>query len=233
MENLYQPVDFGGQDVEPVGRYAARTFGWMGLGLMTTFVVMFGCFFSGVTIALFQIPAIPLILLIAELAVVIALSARVKKLSVGAARGLFFAYAVLNGVVFSTYLAMYDLLSLVFVFGMTALYFGVMAAVGYFTKVDLSGLRPVLVGGLVFLLVFWVVTGFMGIAQFDRILCIGGSALFLAFTAYDTQKIKAYHTAFSGAPEMLAKASIIAALELYLDFINLFLYILRLLGKRK
>ena len=160
------------------------------------------------------------------------LSARLHKLSIGAARGLFFAYAVLNGITFSAVFFAYDVQILLTVFALTSLYFGVLAAYGWFTKRDLSGLRPILTAGLIFLLVFWLISMFLPLSGFDRIICFVGLAVFMGLTAYDTQKIKQLHAAFEGDYEMSKKASIFAALQLYLDFINIFLYILRLLGRR-
>ena len=116
-------------------------------------------------------------------------------------------------------------------FGVTSLYFGVMAGVGYFTKVDLSRLQPLLIGGLILIIVLNVLGIFFGFGGMERLLGFAGVALFLGFTAYDTQKIKALHAAYSHDPSMLARVSIFAALQLYLDFINLFLYILRLFNR--
>lgn len=221
--------------VETVGRYTAKTFLWMFFGLAVTFAVaIMGYATDLVYLMLVSVPGIHVGLLVAELVVVLVLSARVHKISVTAARGLFIAYAVLNGVVFSVYFYLFDMMSLILVFGATSLYFGAMALFGYTTKLDLSRLRTVLVGGLIFLIIMGVASLFIPwMETLDRIVCLVGIVIFLAFTAYDTQKIKTYHAAFSGDPAMLAKASIISALELYLDFVNLFLYLLRFLGRRK
>lgn len=220
------------QPVEPISTYTAKTFGWMFLGTLTTFAVAMAMIFSGGIWTLFSIPAMPFILLIAEMGVVIYLSARISSLSVGTARGLFFAYAVLNGIVFSTVFVAYGLWSALLAFLSASLYFGIMAAVGYYTKADLSGMRPILFSGLIFLVIFWVAGIFLNLGAFERIVCLIGVGIFLGFTAYDTQKIKAYHGAYCNDPEMAKKASIYAALQLYLDFVNLFLYIIRIIGKR-
>ena len=217
---------------EPLKTYMAKTFGWMFLGLATTFAVMVAAYLSGAVVLLLNYPAM-MILLAAELITVIGLSARIGKLSIGAARGMFFLYAVLNGLVFSTYFLYFNATSLVFAFGVTGLYFGVMALVGYFTKVDLSRLQPILIGGLILLIVFNLLGMFFGFGGMERLLCFVGVAIFLGFTAYDVQKIKAMHAAYSHDTAMLARASILSALQLYLDFINLFLYILRLFGNRE
>lgn len=215
---------------ESLKRYTAKTFGWMTLGLALTFAVMVGSYASGLVQYMLSVPAL-MVLAGAELATVLILSARIGKLSVGAARGLFFFYAVLNGLVFSTYFLYFQVTSLIFAFGVTALYFGIMAGVGYFTKVDLSRLRTILIGGLILLIVFNFAGIFLGFGGMERLLCFAGVAVFLGFTAYDTQKIKALHAAFSHDPAMLARASIMSALQLYLDFVNLFLYILRLFDR--
>lgn len=219
---------------ESVGVYTAKTFLWMFAGLLVTFLTAIGLVVSGLIVAVFSIPSVLMVLFVAEVAVVLGLSARINKMSVGAARALFFTYAVLNGIVFSVYLLYYDVFSLILVFGATALYFGGMALFGWVTKADLSRIRNILVGGLIFLIVFGLLSMFIpALGAFERVLCLVGIAVFLAFTAYDTQKIKAYYAAYQGDDLMLKKASIFSALQLYLDFINLFLYLLRFLGRRR
>lgn len=228
-----QPYSASLNQTESVGRYTAKTFAWMFAGLMLTFLIAFFGYATGAVIYVFAVPYLYLILGIAEILLVIFLSARIEKMSVGAARALFFTYAALNGVVFSAYFLIYLTADLILVFGATALFFGTMALIGYFTKADLSRLRNFLIGGLVFLLVFWIFAMFINLDQFSTIACTIGVFIFLVFTAYDTQKIRAYHAHYSQNPDMLAKASIFSALELYLDFINLFLYLLRLLGRNR
>lgn len=222
----------GGQ-METLGQYTAKTFLWMFLGLMVTFGVGLALFMSQAVFIIFSIPSFPFILLIAEVGVVLFLTARLHKLSLGAARGLFLLYAVLNGVVISSLLLAYGLANAVYVFALTAVYFGAMGAYGYFTKADLSRLRPILFSGLIFLIVMWFVTGFMNIAGMDRIVCLVGIAVFLGFTAYDTNKLRSFYQYYSQDPALLSKASVYFALQLYLDFINLFLYLLRFLGSKK
>lgn len=222
----FEPV----AQAESVRRFTAKTFGWMTLGLALTFAVMVGSYTSGIVTYMLSIPMM-MVLAGVELATVLTLSARISKLSVGAARGLFFFYAVLNGLVFSTYFLYFQVTSLIFAFGVAALYFGVMAAVGYFTKVDLSRLRTILIGGLILLIALNFIGIFLGFGGMERLLCFAGVAVFLGFTAYDLQKIKAMHAAFSHDSAMLARIAILSALQLYLDFVNLFLSILRLLDR--
>ena len=221
------------QEYERLNRYTAKTFGWMFAGLLVTFLVAMTAYMTGLVWYVFAIPYAVLVLGIAEVAVVLYMSARINKVSVGTARALFLTYSVLNGVVFSAYFLIYELPSMVFIFGATALFFGIMAAVGYTTRADLSNLRNFLLGGLVFLLVFWVAAMFINLERFEIVACTVGIFIFLVFTAYDTQKIRAYHQVYAQDPQMARKASIFSALQLYLDFINLFIYLLRVLGRRK
>lgn len=228
MTQGYDPQSFGIRR-ESVSTYTAKTFGWMFLGLLTTFAISLTMYFTGAVNLLYQ-GYLPFLLLLAELGVVIYLSARLHKLSIGMARVLFFAYALLNGITFASIFAIYSVSSLIFVFGMTALYFGVMAIYGYVTKTDLSRIRPVLLFGLVALIAMSILSIFF--PALDTGLCLVGVVVFVAFTAYDTQKIRHNYATFQGDTAMLQKASIISALQLYLDFINLFLYLLRLFGRR-
>jgi len=214
-----------------LNEYMVHTFAWMFVGLMVTFGLAWLLAITNVVFYLFMIPAVPFLLLIAELAVVLVLAARVQKLSVGAARGLFLAYAMLNGLVFSTYFVMYGVGKLLLIFGLTALFFGAFALYGHFTRTDLSQLRPLLMGGLIFLVLAGILLLFIPMEGFERIVCLVGIAVFLCFTAYDTQKIKAFYTYYSADGAMLQKASVFSALQLYLDFINLFLYLLRFFGR--
>lgn len=218
---------------EPLGLYTAKTFGWMFAGLLLTFVLSIGLYTTGAVLLVFSNMAVFYGIGIAELVVVLVLSARIQKLSVGACRALFFLYAALNGVVFSAYFLMFQVPVLIWAFGGTALFFGVMAVIGYATKADLSSLRNFLVGGVIFLAAFWVLSMFLNLGKYELIVCYIGIFIFLVFTAYDTQKIRAYHQAYAGDAELAKKASIFAALQLYLDFVNLFLYLVRILAKRK
>ena len=218
---------------ETLGQYTYRTFLWMALGLLVTFGVSVFLYATDLTYDIYQYNSAPIVLLVLELLVVFVLASRVRTLSVGAARGLFLFYSVLNGVVFSTLLYVYYLESVVLIFGLTALYFGALAAYGYFTKSDLSRLRSILFAGLIFLLIYGVLSLFLPLSAMDRMVSFIGIIVFLAYTAYDTQMIRANYTYYCGYPDMLEKAAVFSALQLYLDFINLFLYLLRFLGRSR
>ena len=136
--------------------------------------------------------------------------------------------------VFSAYFLIFQLPSLILVFAATALYFGGMAVFGYFTGIDLSRMRTVLFGGLIFLIIANLLMLLIpGLAVMDRVACTIGLIIFLGCTAYDTQKIKALYDHYSRDEIVLRKASIYSALQLYLGFVNMFLYVLRIFGKRR
>ena len=220
---------------ETLGQYTAKTFLWMVLGLLVTFGVAVGCWLTNATIyAIVYIPYVHLIVLIATLVISFTMVRRLEKMAVGTAIGLFVLFSALFGFTLSIYLLAFHVTSVVLCFLLTAVYFGALAAYGFLTKRDLSNLRTILFSGLIFLIMFGLLSMFIpGLQMFDRVVCMIGIAVFLGYTAYDTQKIRAYYNYYSASPEMLAKASIFSALQLYLDFINLFLYLLRFLGNRR
>ena len=205
MNQGYDYSSFG-ESRDSIASYTAKTYGWMFLGLLTTFVAAAAIYFTG-----FYIPLctamnglLPLVLALVELGVVIYLSARIHKIPVATARLLFFVYALLNAVTFSTILAVYSMQSLILVFAMTSLYFGVMAVYGYVTKADLTRIRPVLTFGLVALIVMMLLSLF--IPGMNTGMCLVGIVIFLGFTAYDTQMIRRNYAYYSGNPELLQKA---------------------------
>ena len=224
---------YGRAPAESPARYTAKTFMWMFLGLLVSFATGLALIFTGAVWYIFSSGAVIMLLVLLELGTVIYLSARIQRMSVGTATLLFFFYAVLNGVVISSALLLYGLVEAILVFALTALYFGVLAAYGYLTKRNLARVGPILTSGLIFLVVFWVLALFLPLSGLEIIVSMIGIAVFLGCTAYDTQKIQFFYQYYAGYPDMLAKASIFSALQLYLDFINLFLYLLRLLGNGK
>ena len=222
---------------ETLGQYTAKTFLWMVLGLLVTFGVAVGCWVTNTTLYLYysgSLQAVSLGVLIATLVLAFTMGHRIQKMRVGTAIAMFVAFSALFGFTLSIYLLAFHVTSVVLCFLLTAVYFGALAAYGFLTKRDLSNLRTILFSGLIFLIIFGLLSMFIpGLQMFDRVVCMIGIAVFLGYTAYDTQKIRAYYNYYSASPEMLAKASIFSALQLYLDFINLFLYLLRFLGNRR
>lgn len=212
-----------------LNQYMARTYRWMFLGLITTFALAFAVAQTGLYVPLYNSGLI-FVLTLAEFILVMVLSARLQHLQPSTATFLFFLYAALNGLVFSVYFIAYSLSTLIGCFLLAALYFGVLAMYGTMTGKDLSGWGSYISAGLISLLVFSLLAMVLHINDF--LLCVVGLALFMAVTAYDAQKVKSYYFAFGGNGEMAEKASIMGALSLYLDFVNIFIRMLRIFGNR-
>ena len=221
-------------------QYTTRTFLWMMLGLLITFGVAILGWMTNLTLYLYAAsPLVPIALGLVTLFMVITFSGRIEKMSVSSAQTLFVVFSIVMGITVSSWLYLFQLFSVVLVFLMTALYFGALAAYGHFTSRSLAGYRPILLSGLIFLVVFGlVVFGILslfipGLSALESVYCLIGIAIFLGYTAYDTQRIREFYYYYSGYPDMMEKASIFSALQLYLDFINLFLYLLRFLGRQR
>lgn len=168
---------------------------------------------------------------IAEFGLVIYISARLEKLSLSTATTLFALYSILNGVTLSLIFLYYSMAIISKVFFITAGTFGVTALYGYATKKDLSSLGNILFMALIGLVIATVVNVFMKSAMFDLILSYIGVIIFVGLTAWDSQKIKHMMMVQQDADESAQKLALIGALSLYLDFINLFLYLLRIFGR--
>lgn len=178
-------------------------------------------------------PSILWIALFAELGVVIWLSARVMSMSMPMATLLFILYSVLNGVTLSTIFLIYTAGSIATTFFVTAGMFFVMSLVGYVTRMNLSKLGSVLMMLLVGLIIATVVNIFLGSEMLYWVISYAGVVIFVGLTAYDTQKLKHLYSEYGAADDMGHKLALFGALTLYLDFVNLFLMLLRLLGDRR
>ena len=169
---------------------------------------------------------------LAPLGMVFWLSARLHAMSVSKAQGLFYAFAALMGVSLSALLIAYTGESVARAFFITAGAFAGLSLYGYTTKRNLAPLGAFLVIGVVGLLLAMIVNMFIGSTGFDLLICIGGVLIFAGLTAYDTQAIKLMYLA-SDSRSAVAKKSIHGALRLYLDFINMFMFLLQLMGNRE
>ena len=174
-------------------------------------------------------------LLIAEVVLVIFLSARINKLSFATAGLMFAAYAILNGVTMSIIMLAYTAESIAQAFFVTAGTFGGMSLVGFFIKKDLSAMGRTLMMALIGLIISTLVNIFWQNSMMASTLNYAGVIIFVGLTAYDTQKIKVMlqQAQYAGISDQTNKLALMGSLTLYLDFINLFLYILRLFGNRK
>lgn len=236
MNRNYSNISYAESPFGTLSEFMSKSFGWMFAGLLVTFGVGMGAVASGLIFPIIN-SGLFIFTSIAELVMVFVLSARVQKLQPSTATALFFGYAVLNGINLSSIFLVYDYGTLILAFLVGAVYFGVMAVYGNVTDRDLTGWGPKLMGGLIALIVCALMGSLLsmfglnfGIA--DLLLCAVGLLIFMGLTAYDTQMLKYYYSYFGGDAAMLHKASIIGALNLYLDFINIFLYIVRMLGRR-
>ena len=208
-----------------------RTFGWSACGLL---IIVAMAYLTAATSLIYLVDSLYLVLTIAELALVFVLSSRVQTMSVGAARATFFGYALLNGMVLSYYFLVFSASTLIMALLATSLYFGLMAVYGTTTHKDLTGWGP----RLMMALIAMIITGFVGMLfgfgfGGSVLYCGIGLVVFMLLTAYDTQKLQQMYSYYSADAEMAEKASIYGALTLYLDFINIFLYVVRLMGNNR
>ena len=227
-----------------IGNYASKAaqstllrsvYVWMTLALVITgFVSMYVAqsyqlvsFIFGNRLALWG-------MLIAELAVVFYLSARINSISFTKATVMFIIYSILNGATMASIFLVYTMSSIASTFFVAAGTFGVMALYGYVTKSDLTRIGNICLMALIGLIIATLVSMFWQNSMLQMIITYVGVILFVGLTAYDSQKIKRLLTADGiEVTEDTQKIALLGALTLYLDFINLFLYLLRLLGDRK
>ena len=209
-----------------------KVYSWMTLALVVTaLVAMYVAQSESMLGSIFGNSAMPWILMLAEVGIVMYLSARINRISFGTAATLFGVYSVLNGVALSVILLIYELGTIYAAFFATAGTFAAMSIIGYTTKKDLSGLGGILTMGIIGLIIATLVNLFWHNDTLTSIITYAGVFIFVGLTAYDTQKIKQMLYGSYGVDQR--KIGLLGALSLYLDFINLFLYILRLLGSRR
>ncbi|MCX7710009.1 MAG: Bax inhibitor-1/YccA family protein [Clostridia bacterium] len=209
-----------------------RVFGWMFIGLIITGVTAVFTANALLTGAIGFSRLMFYSLIAVELGLVWFLASRAMKMSYGAAATAFAIYSVVNGVTLSTIFLAYTASSIAYVFFISAAFFGFMSVYGIVTKQDLTSLGSLFFMGLIGLIITSVINIFLRSSTLDWIISFVGVAIFLGLTAYDSQKIKDIHYAYAGTDKE-RNVAIVGALTLYLDFVNLFLYILRILGKRR
>ncbi|MBR3002326.1 MAG: Bax inhibitor-1/YccA family protein [Clostridia bacterium] len=210
-------------------KYLTKTFLWMFLGLLCTAIVAAYTYYSGLWIKLAINNGFAIVAII-ELIAVLVFSFLFRKLSPTVAGIIYFIYSFINGITFSTIFAIYDLNSIVISFVATAGLFGILALIGYTTKRDLSNWRTILFTVLIVGIIASIVNLFLHSEMIDILITWGMLILFCAFTIYDMKKLKE----LAQDPELNQdKIYIYCALQLYLDFINIFLRILRFLGNKK
>lgn len=239
---MYQPQTNYNRTYAPQGSALSfpavmqKVYLWMTLALVMTGLTSYAVASSGLTSSLLGPGNNTMlwVLMAVEVALVWFLSARIAKMAFMTAGLLFALYAILNGVTLSVIFFVFSIDDISKAFFITAGTFGAMSVVGLFIKKDLSMIGRILSMAVIGLIIALVVNMFLGSSTFDLIISIAGVLIFTGLTAYDTQKIKRLVHEFSQADEeSTMKVALMGSLILYLDFINLFLYILRLLGRRK
>lgn len=211
-----------------------RVYAWMCVALGITAATAYYVSTSPAFInAIFGNPILTVILMVAQLGLVLILSLLINRISFAAALGLFLLYAVSLGLTLSAIFLVYTLPSIFATFLVTSGMFGAMAIYGYFTKADLSSMGSFLFMALIGLILGSVVNIFLKSESFNYIISAIGVIIFTLLTAYDVQKIKQMASGLYDDSESMAKASVLGALTLYLDFVNLFLFMLQFLGRRK
>ena len=219
-------------DASYVSRIMKRVYLKMFLAMIVTAVTSFVCMnVPAVFFTLMNNSGLYFGLLIAEVVLVFVLAGALNKLSSPVASLIFYVYSILNGVVLSAILAAYTASSVFSTFVITAAVFGTMTVYGYVTKSDLSRVGTFLFMALIGLLICTIVNIFMKSSTMEWIISFAGVVIFIGLTAWDTQKIKQMAAMTDGS--QAGKLATIGALSLYLDFVNLFLYLLRFFGNRE
>ena len=211
------------------------TYGEMTIGILVTAVVavlgqITGAYYS----FLMATGMVGLIgLCVVQIALAVVLGMRVTKMKSATARVMFYVYAALMGFTLSSIFMVYDLGSIGVALGVTAAFFFALTMFGMTTKFNMLKAGPILMIGLIVLIISQIVLAFVQVDGMTKIVCAIGLILFAGMTIYDAQSTRALLTEYEAqGPEMVKKISILCALNLYLDFVNMFLYILQLLGNR-
>ena len=209
--------------------YLVKTFLWMFLGLFATGFIATITYTSG-AVYNFCTKDSFIMLMLVELIVVFVFSLFFRKLSPNMVAILYFVYAIINGVSMSTIFVLYELSSIISVFFLSGAVFGIFAFLGYKTSFDLSKVSNILFGILFAGIIVSIINIFIGSTIFELIIDLVILIVFFGITAYDVQKIKSYHQAGIYSDD---KLHIYGAMEIYLDYINIFLRLLSLFGKRR
>ncbi len=213
-----------------IQQYINNIFKWMIIGVLTTFVTAFALEKSSF---MSYAGMLPFILVIFQFAVVIGLSRRLMTMKPITAKVLYMIYSVITGVTFSYVIASYTSFSVALAFLVAAIYFGVLVVLGTVIKMDLTRIGTICLAGLFVYIIFSVIVMIFHLGVGTLIMPLISLALFAGITAYDMQKSLQLYNYASSNPEMLEKLSIYGAFNLYLDFVNIFLDILQLLGDNK
>ena len=207
----------------------SKTFLWMFVGLLVTFVTGYVVSMNeNMLLSIFEGPVFWIIIIL-ELVLVIFFSARVHKMSPTTAKMCFLLYSFVSGLTFSSVFVVFEIGSVMYVFLIAAVIFALFGAIGYFVKTDLNKISTYLLMGLIAIVLCSIVNIFMGNTTFDLIISIIALLIFFGFTAYDIHKLKILSEAGIDGDVV----AINGAFQLYLDFINIFLHLLSIVGNSK
>ena len=206
-----------------------KVYMWMFIGLLLTFAT--GYFVSTNENMVYKIYSTSLywILAVIEIVLVIVLSARIGKMNITTSRIMFLTYSFVSGLTFSSIFIAYNMSSIIFVFLISSLLFLIFAILGYITKLDLTSVGTFLLMALIGIVVCSIINIFVGNGTFEIVICSISILIFLGFTAYDVNKIKQLQDIYPDEDSL----AIVGALELYLDFINIFLDLLRIVANNR
>ncbi len=220
-------------DLDAQRAWIQRVYAWMVGGLLTTGVTAFGiASMPALQAAIFGSPLIYVFMFL-PLGMVLFLSARIEHMKASKALGTFIAYAMANGVAFSSIFLVYDLGSVASTFFIAAAMYAAAAVYGYTTKRDLASMGSFMVMGVFGLLIAMVVNWFLGSSIVEMGISVLGVIIFTGLTMWDMQRIKEEYVLEGQSSSVAAKGAVMGALRLYLNFVNLFLFLLRLLGSRR
>ena len=225
------------ESVEMSRTFMSKVFLWMCIALGITALTAFlsassPAFFNMLIAPTGKMSLLGWVVTLAPLILVIVMSARLDRMSKGTMTAIFVLYSVLMGMSLSFIFLAYSSAVIVKTFLITAGMFGVMAVAGFTTKTDLTKFGRIMFMGLIGLIIATLVNFFTKSAMFDYVISFIGVLIFTGLTAYDVQKLKQIGAADMGENDTMTKIAIYGALSLYLDFINLFLYLLRIFGSR-
>ena len=212
-----------------MNKVISQSFLWMFVGLMVTFLTGYVVSMNANMIQSVFSPAMLIVLVLIELGLAIFFIARLRKMSPTSAKICFLLYSFVSGLTFSSIFIEYKLTSIIFVFGIAAVVFLIFGAIGYFLNIDLSKLGVILFMGILAVILYGILNIFIKSSAFNLGIVILSLLVFFGYTAYDVQKIK--NTLMTEMdPDVVA---IYGAFELYLDFINIFINLLKLIGDAK
>ncbi len=219
----------GDQLAEAQREFIQRVYTWMVGGLLLT---AFTAWLASTSSAVMSLVTGPLgiVIMLSPLVMVFVLSGRIDKMSKEAAMGSFAIFSALIGLSLSTLLLVYAKTTIYNTFLITAGMFGALSLYGYTTKKDLTGVGRFMFMGLIGIILASIVNLFIASSAINFIVSVAGVLIFSGLTAYDTQKIKEMYVVLEQGEEIATKSAIMGALRLYLDFINLFLFLLRFMG---